>query len=39
MKTNPLKHCALSENAASIGSVTRLLVEERATELAEGGEV
>src|ERR1039458_2532805 len=34
MKTNPLKEGALTENSASIGTVTRKMVRERAVELA-----
>jgi hypothetical protein len=34
MKTNPLKEGALTENSAGIGTVTRKMVRERATELA-----
>lgn len=34
MKTNPLKHGALSENSAGIGMVTPEMVRERAAEIA-----
>ena len=34
MKTNPLKHGALSENSVGIGMVTPEMVRERAVELA-----
>src|SRR5271154_4379253 len=34
MKTNPLKQGVLTENSAGIGTVTRKMVRERATELA-----
>lgn len=34
MKTNPLKDGVLTENSASIGTVTRKMVRERAVELA-----
>jgi len=34
MKTNPLKQGALTENSIGIGTVTREMVQDRATELA-----
>jgi hypothetical protein len=34
MKTNPLKEGALTENSVGIGTVTRIMVRERAVELA-----
>ncbi|MGO8697535.1 MAG: hypothetical protein ACLQVY_07440 [Limisphaerales bacterium] len=34
MKTNPLKEGTLTENSAGIGTVTRKMVRDRATELA-----
>ena len=34
MKANPLKEGALTENSAGIGTVTRKMVRERASELA-----
>jgi hypothetical protein len=34
MKTNPLKEGVLTENSAGIGTVTRKMVRDRATELA-----
>ena len=34
MKSNPLKEGLLTENSAGIGTVTRKMVRERATELA-----
>jgi hypothetical protein len=34
MKTNPLKQGVLTENSAGIGTVSRKMVRERATELA-----
>jgi hypothetical protein len=34
MKTNPLKEGALTRNSAGIGTVTRKMVRQRATELA-----
>lgn len=34
MKTNPLKEGILTEHASGVGSVTRKMVRERATELA-----
>ena len=39
MEDDPLKQCALMENSASTGTVTRKMVRERAVEAANNGRV